>query len=60
VRADFPPFSGPFNLLGNRRIGLLLSYNGGPLFLPMTLSETRWRCTQGPLTKKVMEALRRG
>ncbi len=53
VRACFPPFNGPLNLLVNRRISSLLSHNNTPVFVPISLAEKTWLRIQEPLKEKV-------
>ncbi len=56
VGARFPPFNGPLNLLGNRRIGILRTHTYEPLFLPISLAENIWLRIQGPLKQKATVA----
>ncbi len=48
----------PLYLLGNRRIGILLTHNNEPLFLPISRAENTWLRIQGPLKQKAAVANR--
>jgi hypothetical protein len=52
-------FSGPFNLLGNWRVGILLGHGNKVVHIPFSFSEGAWKRIQGPLNRKAVVAHRR-